>query len=202
MIFDSTVEHLADRFIGLLDARSFTRSPSSPPPSFTHLHVVRRHESHNTNCIKRGNIKPAQGFCPWSPPQELGINMLLRAGVCCPREKLARCITSLAPVLTLTTPCLCSLTGFSTTRNYSMQILKLTNGENAKRHKRHGDHEQRSISHFPSPPPPSFTQSPSPPRSLVRDGHPSPHRPRLVVSRNTCPPISHPPQRKQLCTRS
>ena len=32
----------------------------------------------------------------------------LRAGVCRPREKLARSITSLAPALTLTTPCLCS----------------------------------------------------------------------------------------------
>jgi hypothetical protein len=47
---------------------------------------------------------------------------------------------------------------------------------------------------------PSFTQSPSPPRSLVRDGQTSPHRPRLVVSRSTCPPIS--PPCKQLCTRS
>jgi hypothetical protein len=51
----------------------------------------------------------------------------------------------------------------------------------------------RSLSHFPSPPPPSFTQSPSPPRSLVRDGQPSPHRPRLVVSRSTCPPKTAPP---------
>jgi hypothetical protein len=60
----------------------------------------------------------------------------------------------------------------------------------------------RSLLHFPSPPPPSFTQSPSP-RSLVRDGQPSPHRPRLVVARSTCPPISPPPPpRKQLCTRS
>ena len=42
----------------------------------------------------------------------------------------------------------------------------------------------------PSPPPPSFTQSPCPPRSLVRDGQTSPHRPRLVVSRSTCPPLS------------
>ena len=41
----------------------------------------------------------------------------------------------------------------------------------------------------------------SPPRSLVRDGH-SPHRPRLVVSRSTCPPLSPPPPLKQLCTRS
>jgi hypothetical protein len=46
---------------------------------------------------------------------------------------------------------------------------------------------------FPSSPPPPFTQSPSPPRSLVRDGQPSPYRPRLVVSRSTCPPISPTP---------
>jgi hypothetical protein len=51
----------------------------------------------------------------------------------------------------------------------------------------------RSLSHSPSAPPPSFTQSPYPPRSLVRDGQTSPHRPRLVVSRSTCPPISSPP---------
>ena len=31
------------------------------------------------------------------------------------------------------------------------------------------------------------------PRSLVRDGQTSPHRPRLVVSRSTCPPPSSPP---------
>jgi hypothetical protein len=35
--------------------------------------------------------------------------------------------------------------------------------------------------------------SSSPPRSLVCDGQTSPHRPRLVVSRSTCPPISPPP---------
>jgi hypothetical protein len=45
-------------------------------------------------------------------------------------------------------------------------------------------------------------QSPSPPRSLVRDGQTSPHRPRLVVSRSTCPPISPHPPCKHLCTRS
>ena len=56
----------------------------------------------------------------------------------------------------------------------------------------HNCSNARSFSHFPSPPPPSFTQSPSPPRSLVRDGQTSPRRPRLVVSRSTCPPISHP----------
>jgi len=44
-----------------------------------------------------------------------------------------------------------------------------------------------------SAPPPSFTQSPYPPRSLVRDGQTSPYRPRLVVSRSTCPPLSSPP---------
>jgi hypothetical protein len=37
----------------------------------------------------------------------------------------------------------------------------------------------------------------------VRDGQTSPHRPRLVVSRSTCPPLfPPPPQREQLCTRS
>jgi hypothetical protein len=51
----------------------------------------------------------------------------------------------------------------------------------------------RSLSRSPSPSPPSFTQSPSPPRSLVRDGQTSPHRPRLVVSRSTCPPLSPSP---------
>jgi hypothetical protein len=40
----------------------------------------------------------------------------------------------------------------------------------------------RSLSCRPSSPPPSFTPSPSFPRSLVRDGQTSPHRPRLVVS--------------------
>ena len=45
-----------------------------------------------------------------------------------------------------------------------------------------------SLSRSPSPsPPPSFTQSPSPPRSLVRDGQTSPHMHQLVVSRSTCP---------------
>jgi hypothetical protein len=39
------------------------------------------------------------------------------------------------------------------------------------------------------PPPPSFTQSPFPSRSLVRDGQTSPHRSRLVVSRSACPPL-------------
>ncbi len=51
----------------------------------------------------------------------------------------------------------------------------------------------RSLSRSPSSPPPSFTQYPSPPRSLVRDGQTSSHRPRLVVSRSTCPPFPPPP---------
>jgi hypothetical protein len=52
-----------------------------------------------------------------------------------------------------------------------------------------GSPSARSFSRFPSPPPP-LIQSPSPPRSLVRDGQTSPLRPRLVVSRSTCPPLS------------
>ena len=53
----------------------------------------------------------------------------------------------------------------------------------------------RSLSRSPSP---SFTQSPSLPRSLVCDGQTSPHRPLLVVSRSTCPPLSPPPYRTAL----
>ncbi len=56
----------------------------------------------------------------------------------------------------------------------------------------------RTLLRSPSPPPPSSTQSPSPPRSLVRDGQTSPHRPRLVVSHSTCPPLSPPPTRTTL----
>jgi hypothetical protein len=51
----------------------------------------------------------------------------------------------------------------------------------------------RSLSCSPSHPPPSFTQSTSPPRSQVCDGQTSPHRPLLVVPRNTCPPVSPSP---------
>ena len=60
----------------------------------------------------------------------------------------------------------------------------------------------RSLSRSPSPPPPSFTLSPSPPRSLVCDGQTSPHRPRLVVSRSTCPPLSPSPHANSfvICT--
>jgi hypothetical protein len=56
----------------------------------------------------------------------------------------------------------------------------------------------RSPSSPGSSPPPSFTQSPF--RSLVRDGQTSPHRPRLVVSRSTCPPLTPSPC-EQLCNR-
>ena len=55
---------------------------------------------------------------------------------------------------------------------------------------------------LPQRPPPSFPQSPYPPRSLVRDERTHPHRPRLVVSHSTCPPLSSPPPREQLCNRS
>jgi len=51
----------------------------------------------------------------------------------------------------------------------------------------------RSLSHSPSAPTPSFTQSPYPPRSLVRDEQTHPHRPRLVVSHSTCPALSSSP---------
>jgi hypothetical protein len=60
----------------------------------------------------------------------------------------------------------------------------------------------RSLSHSPSAPPPSFTQSPYPSCSLVQDGQTNPHRPRLVVFRSTCLPLSPPPPREQLCNRS
>ena len=60
----------------------------------------------------------------------------------------------------------------------------------------------RSLSRSPSSSQPPFvTQSPFLPRSLVRDGQTSPHRPRLVVSHSTRPPQSHyppPPTRTAL----
>jgi hypothetical protein len=51
----------------------------------------------------------------------------------------------------------------------------------------------RSFTRSPSSPPPSFTQSPFHPRSLVRDEQTSQHKPRLVASRSTCPPLSPSP---------
>ena len=55
-----------------------------------------------------------------------------------------------------------------------------------------------SLSHSSSPAlsffsPPPFTHYPFPPRSLVCGGQPSPHKPRLVVSHSTCPPLSSSP---------
>jgi hypothetical protein len=47
---------------------------------------------------------------------------------------------------------------------------------------------------LPRSSPPALSP-PSPPRSLVCDGQTSPHRPRLVVSRRTCPPLS--PERRR-----
>jgi hypothetical protein len=43
-----------------------------------------------------------------------------------------------------------------------------------------------SLSRSPSSPPLSFTQSPFPPRSVVRDGQTSPHKSRLVVRWSLC----------------
>ena len=40
---------------------------------------------------------------------------------------------------------------------------------------------------------PPFTHYPFPLRSLVFGGQPSPHKPRLVVSHSTCPPLSSSP---------
>jgi hypothetical protein len=48
--------------------------------------------------------------------------------------------------------------------------------------------------------PPSFHTLCLSPRSLVCGGQPSPHKPRLVVSHITCPPLSSSP-RAQLCIR-
>jgi len=41
----------------------------------------------------------------------------------------------------------------------------------------------------PSPRHPPLTQNPFTPRSLVRGGQTSPHKPRLVASHSTCPPL-------------
>jgi hypothetical protein len=83
---------------------------------------------HNTNCINQGNVKRAQGCCPWSPPQGGARDQSASARRGLPSKGEARALhhqSGLAPALTLTTPCLCSLllTGFSTTRNYSMCVF-------------------------------------------------------------------------------
>jgi hypothetical protein len=58
----------------------------------------------------------------------------------------------------------------------------------------------RSLLRSPSSSPPSFTQSPFPPRSLVRDGQTSPHRPRLVESHSTCLSLSPCPHANSFVT--
>ena len=50
----------------------------------------------------------------------------------------------------------------------------------------------RSFTRSPSARHPPFTQYPFSPRSLVCGGQPSPHKPGLVVSHSTCPPLSSP----------
>ena len=57
-----------------------------------------------------------------------------------------------------------------------------------------GIHSHASLrTRSPSPRHPPFTHYPFPPRSLVCGGQPSPHKPRLVVSHSTCPPLSSSP---------
>ena len=45
-----------------------------------------------------------------------------------------------------------------------------------------------------------ITQSPFPTRLLVRGGQTSPHSPRLVLSHNTCPPLSPSPHANSFVT--
>jgi len=65
-----------------------------------------------------------------------------------------------------------------------------------------GSPSARSFSRSPSPLPPSLTQYPFPPRSLVRDGQTSPLRPRFVVSCSTCPPLSPSPHANSFVIRT
>jgi hypothetical protein len=60
----------------------------------------------------------------------------------------------------------------------------------------------RSLARSPSPRHHPLTQYPRSPRPLLRSGKTSPRRARLVVSHSTCPPLSFPPSRAQLSTRS
>jgi hypothetical protein len=87
-------------------------------------YVVQEH--HTTQTVLNEEVYNERKAAALGVPLKrvLGIKVLLRAGVSRPREKLAHSITSLAPALTLTPPCLCSLllTGFSTTRNYRGEI--------------------------------------------------------------------------------
>jgi hypothetical protein len=67
-----------------------------------------------------------------------------------------------------------------------------------------GIHSHASLrTRSPSSRHPPFTHDPCPPRSLVCGGQPSPHKPRLVVSHSTCPPLLSIllPPRAQLCFR-
>jgi hypothetical protein len=57
-----------------------------------------------------------------------------------------------------------------------------------------GIHSHASLrTRSPSSHHPPFTHYSFPPRSLVCGGQPSPHKPRLVVSHSTCPPLSSSP---------
>jgi hypothetical protein len=60
----------------------------------------------------------------------------------------------------------------------------------------------RSLARSPSPRHTPITQYPLPPRPLVCGGQTSPHRPRLVVSHRSCPPLSSSISCAQLSTRS
>ncbi len=66
--------HLAERTLLLLPSHPTEHFMASARAKLTAeglregaRYVVR---GHNTSCIKQGNIKRAQGFCPWSPSQE------------------------------------------------------------------------------------------------------------------------------------
>jgi hypothetical protein len=81
---------------------------------------------HTTQTVLNKEIKNERKAAALGVPckEVLGIKALLRAGVCRPREKLARSITSLAS--SLTPPCFRSLLlsfptgGLLETTNYSM----------------------------------------------------------------------------------
>ncbi len=87
----------------------------------------------NTTSIKRGNIKRAQGFCPWSPPQEGARDQSSSAHRGLPSKGDARALHHQpAPALTLTTPCLISLLpSFSIggLLKTTVRKINLTNGE-------------------------------------------------------------------------
>ena len=78
--------------------------------------VVREHAT--TQTVLNEEIENERNAAALGVPRKrvLGIKVLLRAGVCRLREKLARSITSLAPALTLTMPCLCGAGSFPASR--------------------------------------------------------------------------------------